>query len=66
MSMILSVMDKDDDKRTTVFVKFIGETHNMGIIDLEKISTIALVNRVMHMVLQRKLSFEEKFKLTLT
>ena len=59
-------MDKDDDKRTTVFVKFMGETHNMGIIDLEKISTIALVNRVMHMVLQRKLSFEEKFKLTLT
>ncbi|KAL9463184.1 hypothetical protein AB3S75_001063 [Citrus x aurantiifolia] len=59
-------MDKDDDKRTTVFVKFMEETHNMGIIDLEKISTIALVNRVMHMVLQRKLSFEEKFKLTLT
>ncbi|KAK9211620.1 hypothetical protein WN943_000997 [Citrus x changshan-huyou] len=46
-------MDKDDDKRTTVFVKFMGETHNMEIIDLEKISTIALINRVMHMVLQR-------------
>ncbi|KAL9422371.1 hypothetical protein AB3S75_034608 [Citrus x aurantiifolia] len=59
-------MDKDDDKPTTGFVKFMGETHNMGITDLEKISTIALINRVMHMVLQRKLTFEEKFKLTLT
>ncbi|KAL9431270.1 hypothetical protein AB3S75_026452 [Citrus x aurantiifolia] len=71
-------IDKDDDKQTIVFVKFMGQTHNMGIIDLEKISTIALVNRVMHMVLQRKLSFEEhmvlqrklrfeeEFKLTLT
>ena len=29
-------------------------------------STIVLVNRVMQMVFQRKLNFDERFKLTLT
>lgn len=39
-------MATDDDEPTIVFIKFMGVTHNMGIIDPEKMSTIVLVNRV--------------------
>ena len=58
-------MTTDDDEPTTLFIKFMGVTHNMGKIDPEKMSTIVFVNIVMQMVFQRKLNFDERFKLTL-
>lgn len=58
-------MATDDDEPTTVFIKFMRETHNIGIIDPEKIS-IVLVNRVIHIVFEKNLSFDKSFKLTLT
>lgn len=59
-------MAKDNDKSIIVFIKFMVETHNMGIIYLKKMSTIFLVNRVMNMVLEMNLNFDKSFKLTLT
>lgn len=56
----------DDDRSTTFSVSFMGQNHFMGMVDRDKVSTIVLVNKVMKLVYKRKMTWDERFKLTVT
>ncbi|KAK9209265.1 hypothetical protein WN944_001629 [Citrus x changshan-huyou] len=56
----------DDDRSTTFSVSFMGQNKFMGVVDQDKVSTIVLVNKVMKLVNKRKMTWDERFKLTVT
>lgn len=56
----------DDDRSTTFSISFMGQNHFMGMVDRDKVSTIVLVNKVMKLVYKRKMTWDERFKLTVT
>ena len=53
----------DDDDYTTFYVTFKDTTHNLGVIDPDKLSIVSVINKVLMTVYGRRMTHDEKFNL---
>ncbi|KAL9447686.1 hypothetical protein AB3S75_015208 [Citrus x aurantiifolia] len=53
----------DDDDNTTFYVTFKDTTHNLGVIDPDKLSRVSVINKVLMTVYGRRMTYDEKFNL---
>ncbi|KAL9453834.1 hypothetical protein AB3S75_009443 [Citrus x aurantiifolia] len=53
----------DDDDNTTFYVTFKDTTHNLGVIDPDKLSRVSVINKVLMTVYGRRMTHDEKFNL---
>ena len=53
----------DDDDNTTFYVTFKDTIHNLGVIDLDKLSRVSVINKVLMTVYGRRMTHDEKFNL---
>ncbi|KAH9657813.1 SWIM-type domain-containing protein [Citrus sinensis] len=53
----------DDDDNTTLYVTFKDTTHNLGVIDPDKLSRVSVINKVLMTVYGRRMTHDEKFNL---
>ncbi|KAH9764284.1 SWIM-type domain-containing protein [Citrus sinensis] len=53
----------DDADNTTFYVTFKDTTHNLGVIDPDKLSIVSVINKVLMTVYGRRMTHDEKFNL---
>lgn len=54
----------DDDNNTTFYITFKDTTHYLGVIDLDKLSRVCIIIKVLIRVYARRMTPDEKFNLS--